>query len=64
MPAFIIKPVQYNPRHQRWEACPADRAPAFAVVERTPDGESPVGYAPTREDADRIRNDVRMQRQQ
>ncbi|MDP3611860.1 MAG: hypothetical protein Q8R98_08415 [Rubrivivax sp.] len=58
MPSFIIKPVQYNPRRRVWEPCPAERAPSFAVIELTPNGERPVGYGATREEARNLRDNL------
>lgn len=59
MAEFVIRPVQYNPRQKRWEACPPSRAPSFAVIEKTAGGERAVAYGATREEARSLRDELR-----
>ena len=59
MAEFVIRPVQYNPRLKRWEECPSARAPSFAVIEKTAEGERAVAYGATREEARSLRDGLK-----
>lgn len=58
MMPFIIKPMQFIPRQRRWEECPADMAPTFAVIELTDGGERHVAYGATIAEATTLRDQI------